>query len=122
MAQNNTNNSVEQDLNEILRLRREKLANLKESGNDPYTITKFDFDNDSKNIKVAGTVLGTRRLDKRKKVRTVPPLCAQLSNRPDEGARPARPTPLNNWGRWPRDTTGLPKVMCRASSGLCTAV
>ena len=51
MAQNNTNNSVEQDLNEILRLRREKLANLKESGNDPYTITKFDFDNDSKNIK-----------------------------------------------------------------------
>ena len=51
MAQNNVNNSAEQDLNEILRLRREKLANLKEAGNDPYTITKFDFDNDSKNIK-----------------------------------------------------------------------
>ena len=50
-------------------------------------------------LPVAGTVLGTRCLDKRKKVRTVPPLCAQLSNRPDEGARPARPTLLNNWGR-----------------------
>ncbi len=54
MAQNNNNNNTnapEQDLNEILRLRREKLAALKESGNDPYVITKFDFNNDSANIK-----------------------------------------------------------------------
>lgn len=49
-------------------------------------------------LPVAGTVLGTRCLDKRKKVRMVPPLCAQLSNRPDEGARLAWPTLLNNWG------------------------
>ena len=52
MSQNNVNsNNPEQELNEILRLRREKLAALKEAGNDPYTITKYDFDNDSVNIK-----------------------------------------------------------------------
>lgn len=50
MAQNN-NAHVEQDLNEIVRVRHEKLAALKESGNDPFKITKFDFDNDSANIK-----------------------------------------------------------------------
>ena len=50
MAQNN-NTPVEQDLNEIVRVRHEKLAALKESGNDPFKITKFDFDNDSANIK-----------------------------------------------------------------------
>ena len=47
MAQSNVNNNEMQDLNEILRVRREKLAALKESGNDPFVITKFDFDNDS---------------------------------------------------------------------------
>jgi len=50
MAQNN-NTPVEQDLNEIVRVRHEKLAALKEAGNDPFVITKFDFDNDSANIK-----------------------------------------------------------------------
>ena len=49
MAQNN--NPAQQDLNEIVRVRHEKLAALKESGNDPFKITKFDFDNDSANIK-----------------------------------------------------------------------
>ena len=52
MAENNQKpQQAEPELNEILRLRREKLANLKEAGNDPFVITKFDFDNDSKNIK-----------------------------------------------------------------------
>ena len=50
MAQN-TQNSPELELNEILRLRREKLNALKEAGNDPYKITKYDFDSDSENIK-----------------------------------------------------------------------
>lgn len=49
MAQNN--NPATQDLNEIVKIRHEKLAALKESGNDPFLITKFDFDNDSANIK-----------------------------------------------------------------------
>ena len=43
MAQNN-NNPANQDLNEIVKVRHEKLAALKESGNDPFLITKFDFD------------------------------------------------------------------------------
>ena len=50
MAQNN-NNPATQDLNEIVRVRHEKLAALKESGNDPFLITRFDFNNDSANIK-----------------------------------------------------------------------
>ena len=49
MAQNN--NPQLQDLNEIVKVRHEKLATLKESGNDPFLITKFDFNNDSANIK-----------------------------------------------------------------------
>ena len=52
MEQKNVNkNANEQDFNEIVKIRRDKLANLKESGNDPFVITKFDFDNDSQNIK-----------------------------------------------------------------------
>ena len=54
MEQNNNkknNQAPEQDFNEIVKIRHEKLAALKESGNDPFVITKFDFDNDSKNIK-----------------------------------------------------------------------
>lgn len=50
MAQNNTVDS-EKELNEILRIRREKLFALKEAGNDPYTVTKYDFDSDSETIK-----------------------------------------------------------------------
>lgn len=50
MAQNN-NNPATQDLNEIVKVRHEKLAALKESGNNPFLITKFDFNNDSANIK-----------------------------------------------------------------------
>ena len=41
----------EQDMSEILRVRREKLRELQESGNDPYQITKYPVDNDSANIK-----------------------------------------------------------------------
>ncbi|MBR4123195.1 MAG: lysine--tRNA ligase [Clostridia bacterium] len=52
MAENNVKPVEEQqELNEILRVRREKLAAMKEAGNDPYLITKFDFNNDSANIK-----------------------------------------------------------------------
>ena len=48
MQENNIKNvETEKELNEILRLRREKLSALKESGNDPYVITKFDFNSDS---------------------------------------------------------------------------
>ena len=50
MAQNNRPQG-EQDLNEILRLRREKFENLKAEGKDPFVITKYDVTNHSKDIK-----------------------------------------------------------------------
>ena len=74
MAQNN--NPQVQDLNEIVKVRHEKLAALKENGNDPFLITKFDFDNDSanikgnydefegKNVKIAGRIIARRIMGK----------------------------------------------------------
>ena len=78
MAENNANNAnaKEQDLNEILRLRREKLANMKAAGNDPFAITKFDFDSNSteikenfeefegKTVKIAGRIMARRIMGK----------------------------------------------------------
>ena len=32
----------EQDINQLRKVRREKLANLQEAGKDPFQITKFD--------------------------------------------------------------------------------
>lgn len=52
MADNNVKPvDTQQELNEILRVRREKLAAMQEAGNDPFKITKYDFNNDSANIK-----------------------------------------------------------------------
>ncbi|MBR1533578.1 MAG: lysine--tRNA ligase [Ruminococcus sp.] len=42
---------MEQNLNEILRLRREKLAALQEAGKDPFVITKYDQTHHSADIK-----------------------------------------------------------------------
>ena len=41
-AQNNNQQNQEQDLNQILKARREKLAALQEAGKDPFQITKYD--------------------------------------------------------------------------------
>ena len=42
-AQNKGQNNVqEQDINQLLKVRREKLANLQEAGKDPFQITKYD--------------------------------------------------------------------------------
>jgi lysyl-tRNA synthetase class 2 len=41
----------EQDLNQLLKVRREKLAELQASGNDPFEITKYDVTNHSEDIK-----------------------------------------------------------------------
>ena len=32
----------QQDVNQLLKVRREKLANLQEAGQDPFQITKYD--------------------------------------------------------------------------------
>ena len=39
---NNQKKALEQDINQLLKVRREKLANLQEAGKDPFQITKYD--------------------------------------------------------------------------------
>ena len=43
----------EQDLNQLLKVRREKLADLQENGKDPFQITKFDVTHHSMEVKNA---------------------------------------------------------------------
>jgi len=76
--QNNQNNNTEaqQDLSEILRIRREKLAALQEAGQDPFHQTRFDWDATSqqikdnydamegKAVKVAGRLMSKRGMGK----------------------------------------------------------
>lgn len=42
--------SQEQDINQLLKVRREKLSDLKERGRDPFLITKYDVTHHSKEI------------------------------------------------------------------------
>ncbi len=51
MAQNANNNNQTQDINQLLKVRREKLAELQAAGKDPFAITKFDVTNHSNEIK-----------------------------------------------------------------------
>ena len=41
----------EQDINQLLKVRRQKLAELQEAGNDPFLITKYDQTHHSQSIK-----------------------------------------------------------------------
>ena len=66
----------EQDINQLLKVRREKLAELQENGKDPFQITKYDVtahtmqikDNyaefESKEVKIAGRVMSKRVMGK----------------------------------------------------------
>lgn len=49
MAENTKNQ--EQDINQLLKVRREKLAELQEAGNDPFVRTKYDVTHHSQAIK-----------------------------------------------------------------------
>ena len=51
MSNQNNSQAPELSLNEILQIRRDKLAELQSSGNDPFTITKYDVTHDSADIK-----------------------------------------------------------------------
>ncbi len=57
MAENNVNNNApvaeptQAELNEVLKMRREKLAALVEAGNDPFQITKYEQTHHSSDIK-----------------------------------------------------------------------
>ena len=50
MSENN-NVNAEVNVNELIKVRRDKLSLLKEAGNDPFVITKFDFDAKALDIK-----------------------------------------------------------------------
>ena len=75
--QNNQNHQPkEQDINQLLKVRREKLAALQEAGKDPFQITKFDVTHHSRDIKehfdelegksvtVAGRIMSKRVMGK----------------------------------------------------------
>ena len=54
MAENenqNTRQPAEQDLGQLLKVRREKLAALQEAGKDPFVITKYDQTHHSDEVK-----------------------------------------------------------------------
>ena len=50
MSDNRVNPAPEQELSEILQIRRDKLAALQAEGNDPFLITKFDVSHHSSEI------------------------------------------------------------------------
>ena len=51
MADKNNQTGEQENLSQLLQIRRDKLKELQESGNDPFTITRYVVDNDSANIK-----------------------------------------------------------------------
>jgi len=53
MAENKNQGAApeQQNLSQLLQIRRDKLKELQDSGNDPFQITKYVVDNDSANIK-----------------------------------------------------------------------
>ena len=51
MADKNNQTEAAENLSQLLQIRRDKLKQLQESGNDPFVITRFVSDNDSGNIK-----------------------------------------------------------------------
>lgn len=51
MAESNPKQTQEKDLNQLLKVRREKLAELQEQGKDPFQIMKYDVTHHSVDIK-----------------------------------------------------------------------
>lgn len=51
MSEQKQKNTQEQDVNQLIKVRREKLADLQESGHDPFAITRFDVTHHSADIK-----------------------------------------------------------------------
>ena len=69
-------NITEQELSEVLQIRRDKLANLRAEGNDPFVKTKYDYTNytaeikadfdsfNEKTVKLAGRIMSRRIMGK----------------------------------------------------------
>ena len=51
MGEQKRQNQAEQDINHVLKARRDKLAELQEAGKDPFQITKYDVTAHSLDIK-----------------------------------------------------------------------
>ena len=77
MSKNNSDHQgKEQDLNELLKIRRDKLAELQEKGKDPFELTKFSVDYHSdyiidnfeelegKEVSIAGRIMTKRVMGK----------------------------------------------------------
>ena len=45
------NNNQQQDVNQLLKVRYDKLHELQENGEDPFVITKYDVTNHSTDVK-----------------------------------------------------------------------
>ena len=75
-GQNNNNQEKAQDLNQLRKVRREKLANLQAEGKNPFVITKYDVDThandckekydeyEGKNVSIAGRLMAKRVMGK----------------------------------------------------------
>ena len=68
--QENANNAPQQDLNELLKIRREKLQNLQENGKDPFVITKYNQEHHSDEVKALYEDLEAELLAGRPEVNT----------------------------------------------------
>lgn len=74
--QQTSNANKEQDIGQLLKIKREKLAALQEAGKDPFKITKYDVtahsrdirDNyeemEGKNVSIAGRIMQKRVMGK----------------------------------------------------------
>ena len=70
MAGNNANQGGQQDVNQLLKVRREKLANLQEAGQDPFQITKSDVTHHTSDVKEVYTAHEDELLAGRPEVNT----------------------------------------------------
>lgn len=76
MAEDNIKIQAEQDLNELLKIRRAKLSELQESGKDPFQVMKYDVTHHSadisadflnlegKEVSIAGRIMSKRIMGK----------------------------------------------------------
>jgi len=68
--QNVKNQEPQQDVNQLLKVRREKLAALQEAGKDPFEITKFNQTHHTDDVKAIYEALEAEKLGDRKPVDT----------------------------------------------------
>ena len=76
MADTQNTNVQEQDIHQLLKVKREKLANLQQAGKDPFQITKYDVTHhgtdiknnfeelEGKTVRIAGRVMSKRVMGK----------------------------------------------------------